>query len=734
MDDNVSAFAAFKDKKPKKSKKKKNAKKSKGVTQEESMDRRVSFANGGSGSSDSDRGEVKISQKSNPAQEIAKKVAKKIGDRKRRSVGGNGCAASEEIENILDGDDVPLVEEVAQKQFWNSEHNGRNSKTLKKRDSDDSSPEEEEEEVQRSLMDSVLAMNEDNNRKRRSKHVSKANGGGKKAIVMEKKAKVASSAASSSADISTDGDEDEDKESDFTKDLRQKFGLSKQQQQQKGAKKSGKTKQRRNSTSVNGNAPGGVWSKDSSITIGRECLEWMIAPVGVDSFFDKSWEKRPLHIKRGKPEYYKNVFSTKAFDGILRGDKPVIYGKNLNVTSYSDPTKSSEENGGGGDEEEGSETDAGRQTHDPVGRAYAPVVWDFYNNGCSLRMLNPQTFHAPVWKLCATLQDFFGSMVGANVYLTPPGTQGFAPHFDDVEVFILQLEGKKRWRVYEPTSAQGRLPRFSSGNFTQEEIGLPALDTVLEAGDMLYMPRGTIHQGNCLEDIHSLHITISTYQLNSFGDLLEKIVPVALQTAMEEGVEFRQGLPINYLNHLGVAHSDSDTPMRVEFMERIQLLMGRLFDFAPVDAAVDQMGKRFMRDTLPPYLTAEEANRCVENGGERWHSGHARVVNRVEIDPKSEIRLIRAHCIRLVTEDDSSVRVYYNVDNTREFREVEEQYLEIEADVAPALEALVTAYPNYVTVESLPVADLMVRQQVVQDLWEKKLLLTRQVLEAAYDD
>ena len=30
-------------------------------------------------------------------------------------------------------------------------------------------------------------------------------------------------------------------------------------------------------------------------------------------------------------------------------------------------------------------------------------------------------------------------MVGANVYLTPPGTQGFAPHWDDVEVFMLQL-------------------------------------------------------------------------------------------------------------------------------------------------------------------------------------------------------------------------------------------------------------------------------------------------------
>ena len=83
----------------------------------------------------------------------------------------------------------------------------------------------------------------------------------------------------------------------------------------------------------------------------------------------------------------------------------------------------------------------------------------------------------------------------------------------------------------------------------------------------------------------------------------------SLQTAMEESVDFRQGLPINYLSHLGVAHSDSDTPMRREFMERIRQLMGRLFDFAPVDAAADQMGKRFVRDSLPPYLTPDESNR-----------------------------------------------------------------------------------------------------------------------------
>jgi len=33
-----------------------------------------------------------------------------------------------------------------------------------------------------------------------------------------------------------------------------------------------------------------------------------------------------------------------------------------------------------------------------------------------------------------------------------------------------------------------------SANFSQEEIGDPILDTELAAGDVLYFPRGTIHQ------------------------------------------------------------------------------------------------------------------------------------------------------------------------------------------------------------------------------------------------
>ncbi len=109
------------------------------------------------------------------------------------------------------------------------------------------------------------------------------------------------------------------------------------------------------------------------------------------------------------------------------------------------------------------------------------------------------------------------------------------------------------------------------------------------------------------------------------------------------------------------------------------------------------------------------------------------MVNRVEIDPDTEIRLLRANCIRLVTEGDA-VRIYHGVDNTREYREVEEQFLEIEPDLAPAVEAMVRGYPEFVRVEELPLEQLDVKMRVVQDLWERGLLMTREPLEAHYDD
>lgn len=60
-------------------------------------------------------------------------------------------------------------------------------------------------------------------------------------------------------------------------------------------------------------------------------------------------------------------------------------------------------------------------------------------------------------------------------------------------------------------------------NLTQEELSNPLIDCVLEPGDLLYMPRGAIHQAMALEDEHSLHITLSTHQQNTWSNLLHLV-------------------------------------------------------------------------------------------------------------------------------------------------------------------------------------------------------------------
>jgi len=445
-----------------------------------------------------------------------------------------------------------------------------------------------------------------------------------------------------------------------------------------------------------------------SLEAGDHALEWMIGPIEPAEFYKSYWEQKPLLVKRSDAGYYKTVFSTKALEKIIK-EQRVLYGKNLDVTSYD-----------GGK----------RETHNPEGRVFPAVLWDFYNNGCSIRMLNPQTFHAGVWRLCATLHEHFQNMVGANVYLTPPGTQGFAPHWDDVEVFMLQLEGRKHWRLYGPRCEEERLPRHSSANLEQEDLGSPILETTLEPGDLLYFPRGTIHQGDCLPDQHSLHITISTYQRNSWTDLLSSLLPAALATASRRDPRYRAGLPRELLLNAGRGRAG---PGRKQSEVTLRNLLHDLVDHASLDAASDLLGKQLMRDLLPPALEAGEKARTVVGDGERWHAGKSGVVNRVEVDPDTRVRLIRSTAVRLV-EEEETVMAYYSTENTREYHEAEEQSIEVGLELAPALEFLIAQYPAWTKVEQLPLPELEDRMKVAGDLWEKGIVMTSRPLTAHYDD
>jgi hypothetical protein len=60
---------------------------------------------------------------------------------------------------------------------------------------------------------------------------------------------------------------------------------------------------------------------------------------------------------------------------------------------------------------------------------------------------------------------------------------------------------------------------------TQAVLGDPTLEVELHPGDVLYLPRGTVHQA-AAQQRDSAHLTISTYQRWSQGDLAATLLQV----------------------------------------------------------------------------------------------------------------------------------------------------------------------------------------------------------------
>lgn len=203
----------------------------------------------------------------------------------------------------------------------------------------------------------------------------------------------------------------------------------------------------------------------------------------------------------------------------------------------------------------------------------------------------------------ATLQEYFHCLVGANIYLTPRNSQGFAPHYDDIEAFVLQIEGEKEWSVYPPRNEVETLPRESSDNFQQDEIGAPALTVTLRPGDLLYFPRGWIHQAKTVCNKHSLHITLSAYQKTSYADLFEELTAQAVKTAINSELQFRDGLPIDIWNHFGETYRQFEGDQRRTLIKNgIKHMFNSLIDHLDVDDAVDKLAIKYQREALPPVL------------------------------------------------------------------------------------------------------------------------------------
>ena len=124
--------------------------------------------------------------------------------------------------------------------------------------------------------------------------------------------------------------------------------------------------------------------------------------------------------------------------------------------------------------------------------------------------------HEGVRKLCTRVTRQVSAQTQTNIYLTPPSSQGFKPHWDTHDVFVLQIEGSKRWRIYEggptrPLKNQKFNPQIHNAGEMTEEF-------TLNAGEALYVPRGMMHAATTTDET-SLHITLGVLTY-TWADLL----------------------------------------------------------------------------------------------------------------------------------------------------------------------------------------------------------------------
>ena len=247
--------------------------------------------------------------------------------------------------------------------------------------------------------------------------------------------------------------------------------------------------------------------------IDRDWYAWLIHPLPAAEFERDHYEQRLLHVRREASPYFAELLSVADLDVVLgthsagHRDISLVRGDG-NVAP-------------------------GAYTND-AGRVHPLEVARHFDDGATV-VFNQLHKRVPALaRLCVALGRRFSSRVQTNVYLTPPDAQGFAPHWDTHDVFVLQISGTKRWSIYD---TRVRLPlrgqRFEPGT----PPGAVSDEFELGPGSAVYLPRGLMHSARSTGQA-SLHVTLGLTAFTWAEFLVESVTAAALQ---EEAL--RRNLP-----------------------------------------------------------------------------------------------------------------------------------------------------------------------------------------------
>jgi hypothetical protein len=201
------------------------------------------------------------------------------------------------------------------------------------------------------------------------------------------------------------------------------------------------------------------------------------------------------------------------------------------------------------------------------------ALYDHYRSGSTIVLNSLGDRWAPLQRMAAALGTDCSARFQVNVYLTPGGNaQGFKPHYDTHDVFIAQVYGSKRWRLY---GSSYELPLRDRPH--DKSVPEPPLEReiVLTTGDMLYLPRGTVHAASTNQTA-SVHLTLGVHPVlwsTAFRDAMSEL--------FADDVRFRRGLPLGFAQQPEGRRAVEET-----FAELLEAMRQQLSPFAMTRDAV----------------------------------------------------------------------------------------------------------------------------------------------------
>jgi lysine-specific demethylase/histidyl-hydroxylase NO66 len=262
-------------------------------------------------------------------------------------------------------------------------------------------------------------------------------------------------------------------------------------------------------------------SRVPAATGGHSALHRLVA-VSFDEFAYEYWGSRPLLSRAADlPGGFGDLFSNDAVDELIsrRGLRTPF----LRVAKNGSTLADSAFTAGGG-------TGAGiadQASDDKLLRLFA--------DGATLVLQGVHRTWEPVLRFTQDLAADLGHPVQVNAYVTPPQNTGFSDHYDVHDVFVLQVEGEKRWRIREPVRPSPlRDDPWTDHRAAVEEAATqpPLLEETLRPGDCLYLPRGYLHAASALGDV-STHLTIGVHPWTR-RHLADEMVARAVAAASED--------------------------------------------------------------------------------------------------------------------------------------------------------------------------------------------------------